>query len=131
MTENYHKQYSNKTQEVIQRDQAWAKAHLDLDLDVISEIASEDYRQRQADGTYIGKHELLTSLGSGKRYWEIAKSTDHHIQVDNDLAIVIGRWLGKGINNGEQFDYSARFFSIYKLEAESWKMILDVSIPED
>ena len=129
MTE-YDLLQNNHVQAVIQRDIAWAQAHLDLDLNVIAEIASEDYRQRQPDGTYIGKKELLTSYASGNRHWEVAESTDHHVQIDNNLAVVIGRWCGIGINTNERFDYRAHFLSIYKLEKEFWRMILDVSVPE-
>ena len=117
-------------QQVIQRDLEWAQAHLELDLEIIEQILSEDYQQRQPDGTYIGKKELLTSYGSGNRHWEVAESTDHHIQIDKNVAVVIGRWRGIGINNGERFDYRARFLSIYKLENGSWRMILDISMPE-
>jgi len=102
---------------------------LDLELDVIAEIASEDYRQRQVDDTTIGKTDLLASYGSRKRRWEVADSTDHQVQIDNDLAIIIGRWHGVGINTGERFNYRTRFISIYRLENESWRMIYDLSIP--
>lgn len=116
--------------QVIQRELDWAQAHVDLDLPIIEQILSEEYQQRQSDGTFIGKKELLTSYGSGDRYWEVAESTNHHVQIDKNLAVVIGRWRGIGINTGERFDYRARFLSIYKLENKSWRMILDASIPD-
>jgi len=116
--------------QVIQRELDWAQAHVDLDLTIIEQILSEEYQQRQTDGTFIGKKELLTSYRSGNRYWEVAESTNHHVQIDKNLAVVIGRWRGVGINTGERFDYRARFLSIYKLENISWRMIFDASMAD-
>jgi len=119
------------TQQIIKRDLEWAQAQKDLDLKLIDDILSEDYQQIQDDGSSIGKSELLSSYGSGNRQWIIAESSDHQVQFSGDLAILIGRWRGKGINTGKEFDYSARFISIYRLENDSWKMIHDQSVPID
>lgn len=115
-------------QQVIQRDLEWAQAHINLNLDIIEKILAEDFQQRQPDGSFIGKIDLLTSYASGERFWEIAESTNHHVQLANDLAIIIGCWHGKGINTGERFDYTARFLSIYRQEDENWKMVQEVSL---
>ena len=115
---------------IIKLDQLWAQAHKDLDLKIIEDILSDVYQQIQADGSILDKQDLLDSYSSGVRFWEIAESTDHHVQVINNLAIMFGRWWGKGVNAGENFDYRARFLSIYRLEASGWKMILDLSVSE-
>lgn len=116
---------------IIKRDLEWAQAHRDLDLKLIEDILSEGYQQIQDDGSSIGKSELLASYGSGNRQWNIAESSDHQVQFSGDLAILIGRWRGKGINTGEKFNYSTRFISIYRFEDGSWKMIHDQSAPID
>ena len=41
--------------QVIQRELDWAQAHVDLNLTIIEQILSEEYQQRQSDGTFIGK----------------------------------------------------------------------------
>ena len=115
-------------QQIIQRDQDWAQAHLNLDLDLIDKILAEDYQQIQANGKLITKQDLLVSYASGERFWEIAESTDHHVQLIDELAIVIGRWRGKGINRGIPFDYQALFLSIYRRDHTGWKMVFERSI---
>jgi ketosteroid isomerase-like protein len=114
---------------VLAAEQRWVQAHLDMDLETIAALLSDDYRQLQPDGTTIGKQELLASYGSGERYWEIAASSDHDIQVIGNVAIMLARWRGKGINAGEPFDYRAPFLCIYVLEAGEWKLYLDASMP--
>jgi ketosteroid isomerase-like protein len=46
-----------------------------------------------------------------------------------EIALLIGRWRGKGQNQGQGFDYTARFLAVYHLEGSEWKLISDVSIP--
>ncbi|MEJ2412833.1 MAG: nuclear transport factor 2 family protein, partial [Anaerolineales bacterium] len=116
-------------EQVIQRELEWAKAHRDLDLVVIEEILSDDFQSLQPEGSKYGKAELLKSYGSGDRVWDIAESTHHHVQITGDLAVLVGRWRGKGINTGEAFDYQSRFLSIYRNEAGVWRMILELSLP--
>lgn len=115
--------------DVIAVERAWVKAHRELDLDTISDILSDQYRQIQADGEVIGKPELLESYRGGKRRWEIAESEDYEIRLFGKTALLTGRWRGKWKNQGEQFDYTARFLAVYALEDGRWKLISDVSVP--
>ena len=120
---------SQRKAKIISVEQAWVAAHLDLDLDTLDDILSDHYRQIQADGKVIGKQELLASYRSGQRKWEIAESDQYEIRLLGDVALLLGRWRGKGTNQGEAFDYSARFLAVYHLEGGDWKLVSDVSIP--
>ena len=115
--------------EVIAVEQAWVEAHRNLDLDTLEHILSDQYRQLQADGKVIGKQDLLVSYRTGLRNWEIAESDQYEIRMLGETALLLGRWRGKGQNQGEKFDYSARFLAVYQLEAGEWKLISDVSVP--
>jgi ketosteroid isomerase-like protein len=44
---------------VLEVERAWVAAHHSLDLEVLSRILSDEYRQIQSDGNVIGKDELL------------------------------------------------------------------------
>jgi ketosteroid isomerase-like protein len=100
-------------EQIIAVEKIWAAAHQDLDLDTIEDILSDQYRQVQADGSLIGKEELLESYRSGQRNWEIAESDHHEIRLLGNVALLIGRWRGKGENEGKRFDYCARFLAVY------------------
>lgn len=118
----------NEKNRIIALEQKWAKAHLNMDLDTIAEIADEDYRHIKPDGTVTGKKELLDSYGSGNRKWEIAESTDHEIKISDSMAVVIAKWRGKGVNNGTVFDYQARFLAVYIKRGDDWKLLSDASV---
>jgi ketosteroid isomerase-like protein len=123
-------QANNKlVKEVIATELRWTEAHREMDLDTIAAILSDDYRQIGADGSLISRTQLLESYHGGGRHCEIAESSEHDVQILGEVAILIGRWRGKGINSGEKFDYSARFLSVYVLVEGEWKLHLDTSIP--
>jgi ketosteroid isomerase-like protein len=115
--------------QVLNVERRWVAAHRALDLDAIGDILADDYRQIQANGSIIGKDELIDSYKSGLRRWDIADSDEYDVRLHGDVALVIGRWRGVGENYGEPFDYSARFLAVYRLEAGEWKLVSDVSVP--
>ena len=115
--------------EVIKVEQRWVQAHLDLNMDVIIDILAEDYRQIQSDGSVITKDDLVASYQSGKRRWEYAHSDQYQVSIYGDVAILIGRWKGRGVNDGQVFDYSARFLAIYVQRDGDWKLVADQSTP--
>lgn len=116
-------------QAVLEAEQRWAQAHLDLDLAVIESLLSDRYRHFGPDGSVTGKSDLLDSYASGNRYWEVAESTDHEVQILGGVAVLTGLWRGVGVNTGEAFDYSARFVCLYVLEDGAWRLYLDWSMP--
>lgn len=115
--------------EVLDVERAWVAAHRSLDLEVLTRILSDEYRQIQSDGNVIGKDELLNSYRSGLRRWDIAESDQYEVRLFGDIALLIGRWRGVGENNGEGFNYTTRFLAVYRREASEWKLVSDVSIP--
>jgi len=120
---------SKLIEEVIATERRWVKAHLELDLDTIASILSDGYRQIRADGSVIGKEELLASYRSGERKWDVAESDDYEVRIYGETAVLIGCWRGVGENAGERFDYGARFLAVYVLEVGGWKLAADVSVP--
>ncbi len=120
---------SKLIKEILNVERRWVEAHRNLDLDSISDILADDYRQIQADGRVIGKDELIQSYSSGNRRWEIAESDDYEVRLLGSAALLIGRWRGKGENNGEALDYTARILAVYRLDDGEWKLVSDVSVP--
>jgi ketosteroid isomerase-like protein len=113
---------SSVIDEVVRVEQRWAQAHRELDPAAIEEILADDYVQIQADGTVIGKAETVQSYRSGKRRWDYANSDEHRVSVYGDIAILLGRWTGRGENDGARFDYTARFMAIYIRRSGTWQL---------
>ena len=115
--------------EIIEVERRWVQAHRDLDIDVIREILAEDYVQVRADGKVIGKAEVLQSYQSGKRLWDLAQSDEYRVAVHGYAAILVGRWRGRGVNDGERFDYTARFMAVYVRQDGAWHLAADQATP--
>ncbi len=116
-------------EEVIAAERRWVQAHRDLDLEALEDMLDDDYVQIRADGSVIGKQEALESYRSGKRRWDHAESDQYQVTVLGNAAILVGRWIGRGENEGEPFDYTARFMAIYLKRDGTWRLIGDQSTP--
>ncbi len=115
--------------EVIEAERRWVQAHRELDLATLESMLAEEYVQIRSDGAVIGKHDALASYRSGNRHWEQAESDQHQVSVLGDVAILVGRWMGKGVNDGEPFDYTARFMAVYVKREGRWLLAADQSTP--
>ncbi len=108
---------------IIKLEQALAKAHLDLDLDIIDDLLHNSYLILQPDGTLENKEELLASYKTGLRKWDTARVDQMTVTSFGDMCRVIGRWSASGTNKGQPFDYQAKFISIWIKEKKAWKNI--------
>ena len=124
-------------EQVLRSEEALAKAHLKLDLEALERLLHPDYVIIQPGGVIEGKEETMASLRAGGRFWEIAQNADMVVRLYGNTAVVTGRWRGKGINNGEPFDYSARFLSVWTRESGVWLNVasqsthMDKVLPEE
>ena len=116
--------------EILQVEQQWTQAHLELDIDALNRLMADDYTHITADGSVIGKEEDLASYRSGERRWHITRSDQHHVRVfGGETAVLIGRWTAEGVNAGERFDYTARFTAVYVKRDGRWQMVHAQSTP--
>jgi ketosteroid isomerase-like protein len=114
-------------QEVIATERRWVEAHRQLNLEALAEIMANDYVQIRSDGSLIGKSQALASYASQTRQWDHADSDQYQINIYGDTAILIGRWIGRGKNAQETFDYTARFLAVYVKTTSGWKLAADQS----
>jgi hypothetical protein len=83
----------------------------------------------QPGGRVEGKQETLASLRGGQRSWKVAQSDQLEVRFADQTAVVTGRWRGKGLNQGQPFDYAARFLSIWVIEDGRWLNIAYSATP--
>ncbi|MGD9093964.1 MAG: nuclear transport factor 2 family protein [Anaerolineales bacterium] len=118
---------ADETRAVEQAEHKLAGAHLSMDLDVMDRLLHPEYKIIQPDGTIENKEEVLTSYKSGKRRWDRAESDQLEVHVRGELSYVTGRWRASGINDGDPFDYAARFLSVWIREGGHWQNIAYIS----
>ena len=108
---------------VVQAEQRLAAAHLQLDLETIEHLLHPDYVIIQPGGKVETKAEVIASYNTGTRHWETALVDQLDIRLYGDTARVVGRWRASGQHGTEQFDYAARFLSIWVKHAGRWQNI--------
>lgn len=116
-------------QEVVEAEQQLAAAHRDLNRAVFDWLLHPDYINLQPDGTVERKAEILASLQTGTRRWEIAQSDQFDVRIYGDTAVVIARWRGKGQNGDVMFDYQARVLAVWVRENGRWQNVIAQSTP--
>ncbi len=112
--------------EVLQAEKLWLQAHQNLDLELLEQLMHPDYVIIQPGGIVGSKVDALKSYQEG-RNWEEANIEDLDIRVYGDTAVVVGKWQARGINQGQSFDYQARYISVWVRHEGSWKMAADQS----
>jgi ketosteroid isomerase-like protein len=108
---------------VVQAEHQLAAAHLQLDLKTIEHLLHPDYVIIQPGGNVETKAEVIASYTSGTRKWDTALVDQLDIRLHSDTAIVVGRWRASGQHGTEQFDYAARFLSIWIKQSGRWQNI--------
>jgi uncharacterized protein (TIGR02246 family) len=116
-------------QEVLNVEMEWVQALRKLDLKTMERILADDYTQITARGDVIGKLEFLASFEGKQRQWDHTQSSDHHIRIYNDTAVMVALWSASGVNQGQRFDYQARFLAVYIKRDGRWQLIADQSTP--
>lgn len=111
-------------EQIIDSEERLARSHLTLDLNEIDLLLHSDYVIIQPNGVIENKDEVLSSYQGGNRKWETAAVSELSVELFDNMARVIGIWSASGMNNGQTFDYQARFISIWLKENNGWKNIV-------
>ncbi len=114
--------------DVMRVERAWTEAHLRGDVATIARLMAHDYLKIERDGSVSDRATTLAKYTPETRYWEKAEGDEYSVRVYGDAAIVIGRWNARGVNNGEHFDYAARFLSVYVKREGEWQMVAEQSV---
>ena len=114
-------------EEILAAEEEWSQAHLTTDKKTLERLMHADYTIIKPDGMVWDKETALESYVPGKRDWNEAESSEQVIRIYGHTAIVIGLWKAKGTNNGEPFDYVARYTSLWVKENNILRMVSDQS----
>ena len=117
----------NDFEELLAIEREWTAAHRNGDFDTLARRMADDFVKILPDGSLADKAEVLVSLRDQHRSWDFAAGDEYDVRVLGDTAVVIGRWRARGSNNGQPFDYAARFMSVYVRRDGRWLMLTEQS----
>jgi len=116
---------SPKPQTTVEREiesleEARNQAVLYGDVAALDRITSDDYTFVTVRGELRTKSDILKGFASGSFHYESRQISDFKVRVYGDTAIVTGRSMQKGMENGKDYSGHYRFTGVYVKEKGHW-----------
>ncbi len=90
------------------------------DVGALDRMTSEDYTFITLRGELRTKAEILKGFKSGSFKYESRTISDLKIRLYGDTAIVTGRSIQKGVENGKDYSGDYRFTRVYVKQHDRW-----------
>jgi ketosteroid isomerase-like protein len=116
---------SPKPQTTVEREieileEARNQAVLRGDVAALDRMTSDDYTFITLRGELRTKSDILKGFASGSFHYESRQISDLKVRVFGDTAIVTGRSMQKGMENGKDYSGDYRFTRVYVKEKGHW-----------
>jgi ketosteroid isomerase-like protein len=86
----------------------------------LDRMTSDDYTFITLRGELRTKSDILKGFASGSFHYESRQISDLKVRVYGDTAIVTGRSMQKGMENGKDYSGDYRFTRVYVKEKGHW-----------
>ena len=106
--------------EIKSLEEARNQAVLHGDVAALDRMTSEDYTFITLRGELRTKSDILKGFASGSFHYESRQISDLKVRVYGDTAIVTGRSMQKGMENGKDYSGDYRFTRVYVKEKGHW-----------
>jgi ketosteroid isomerase-like protein len=109
--------------ELIDVAHAWDRAMVTNDADAIGWYMSDDWTIIGSDGGAIDKATFLGLVSSGVVSHDVMESTDFHIRVYGDTAVVITRGVSGGKYQSKAFREVERVSCVFVRHQGHWRCV--------
>jgi ketosteroid isomerase-like protein len=106
--------------EIKNLEEARNEAVLRGDFTALDRMTSDDYTFITLKGELRTKSDILKGFASGSFHYEARQISDLKVRVYGDTAIVTGRAVQKGMENGKDYSGDYRFTRIYVKQEGRW-----------
>ncbi|HXZ81025.1 MAG TPA: nuclear transport factor 2 family protein [Terriglobales bacterium] len=110
----------NIQDEIKTLEEARNRAILKGDVAALDRMTSDDYTFITLRGELRTKAEILKGFSSGSFRYESREISDLNVRVYGDTAIVTGRSIQKGQENGKDYSGDYRFTRVYVKQNGRW-----------
>jgi ketosteroid isomerase-like protein len=109
--------------ELIDVSNAWDRAMVENDAEAIGRYMSEDWRIVGSDGGVIDKATFLGWVSSGALSHDVMESTDFHIRVYGETAVVTSRGVSGGKYQGRAFREVEKVTCVFVRQQGHWSCV--------
>jgi ketosteroid isomerase-like protein len=106
--------------EIKKLEEARNQAILHGDVGALDRMTSDDYTFITLRGEMRTKAEILNGFASGSFHYESREISDLKVRVYGDTAIVTGRSVQKGMENGKDYSGGYWFTRVYVKQKGRW-----------
>ena len=114
---------TNVERDIKRLEEARNQAVLDGDVATLDRMTSDDYTFITLKGELRTKSDILKGFASGSFHYDSRQVSDLKVRVYRDTAIVTGRSVQKGIENGKDYSGDYRFTRVYVKENGHWSTV--------
>jgi ketosteroid isomerase-like protein len=111
---------TNVEREIKKLEEARNQAVLHGDVAALDRMTSGDYTFITLKGELRTKSDILKGFASGSFHYESRQVSDLKVRVYGDTAIVTGRSVQKGMEDGKDYSGDYRFTRVYVKENGHW-----------
>ena len=106
--------------EILRLEDARNQAVIHGDVTALDRMTSDDYTFITLRGELRTKSDILKGFASGSFHYESRQISDLKVRVYGDTAVVTGRSVQKGIENGKDYSGDYRFTRVYVKQTGRW-----------
>jgi ketosteroid isomerase-like protein len=107
-------------EEIKNLEEARNQAVVHGDVAALDRMTSDDYTFITLKGEMRTKAEILKGFASGSFHYESRQISDLKVRIYGDTAIVTGRSIQKGMENGKDYSGDYRFTRVYVKQGGRW-----------
>jgi ketosteroid isomerase-like protein len=96
------------------------EAVLHGDVTALDRMTSDDYTFITLKGELRTKADILKGFASGSFHYESRQISDLKVRLYGDTAVITGRSVQKGMENGKDYSGDYRFTRVYVKEKGRW-----------
>ncbi len=111
---------TNVERDIKSLEEARNQAVLHGDVATLDRMTSDDYTFITLRGELRTKSDILKGFASGSFHYDSRQVSDLKVRVYGDTAIVTGRSVQKGMENGKDYSGDYRFTRVYVKENGHW-----------
>ena len=111
---------TNVERDIKSLEEARNQAVLHSDVATLDRMTSDDYTFITLRGELRTKSDILKGFASGSFHYDSRQVSDLKVRVYGDTAIVTGRSVQKGMENGKDYSGDYRFTRVYVKENGHW-----------
>ena len=108
-------------------EEKWSQAELKSDVAALNAILADTWISTSEEGLVRTKPELLRRLKAGEVKVQSSVVDDMRVFVYGEAAVVVGRWRGKGSENGKPFDQVLRWTDTFVRQNGQWRCVASQS----